>query len=180
MSNYFAGYIYVFSEMKFSPKYAIYTEPYMYVVMNLENFTRAVSKVVHHTYGYYTFNFVMSLTGLKHWIEKYSNLNNTPFLNSGYNTYTMFWDFYRDFGLLGLSIISFGLGFLISTLYYNFRSKPNINTLSLYSISVFIILFSFFINPIGQLHFFFNTLLIFVFTLIAVHGTKRSDYASIN
>ncbi|MHB8579109.1 MAG: O-antigen polymerase [Ignavibacteriaceae bacterium] len=171
LSKYFTGYLYVFSEMRFSPKYAIFTEPYMYIVMNLENFTNAVTKITHHTFGYFTFNFIMSLTGLKHWIQDYSNLNDTPFLNSGYNTYTMFWDFYRDFGVLGLGIISFSLGFLISTLYYNFRTKPNQHTLSLYSIGVFVILFSFFINPIGQLHFFFNTSLIFFITFVTLKKT---------
>ncbi len=168
LSKYFAGYLYVFSEMKFSPKYAIFTEPYMYIVMNLENFTNAVTKITQHTFGYYTFNFIMSLTGLKHWIQGYSNLDDAPFLNSGYNTYTMFWDFYRDFGALGLGVISFSLGFLISTLYYKFRTKPNQHTLSLYSIGVFVILFSFFIDPIGQLHFFFNTSLIFFITFVVL------------
>ncbi|MCL5027586.1 MAG: oligosaccharide repeat unit polymerase [Bacteroidetes bacterium] len=180
MSKYFTGYIYIFSKMKFSPKYAVFTEPYMYVVMNLENFTKAVTKVMNYTYGYYTFNFVLSLSGLKHWIKDYANLNDTPFLNSGYNTYTMFWDFYRDFGLLGLTIISFGLGFLVSTQYYNFRINPTIHSLSLYAICVFLILFSFFINPIGQLHFFFNTCLIFIFTLIASQRNNRANYESTN
>lgn len=174
MSKYFTGYLYVFSKMRFSPKFAIFTEPYMYVVMNLENFTHAVSRVVNYTYGYYTFNFVLSLTGLKHWIKDYSNLNDTPFLNSTFNTYTMFWDFYRDFGVIGLVLISFGLGFLISTLYYNFRIKPNIHTLSLYSIGAFVILFSFFINPIGLLHFFFNTSLIFLVTLIITKPNSQN------
>ena len=166
MSKYFSGYIYVFSKMKFSPKFAIFTEPYMYIVMNLENFTNAVTKVTTHTFGYYTFNFIFSLTGLKHWIHNYAYLDDYPFLNSGFNTYTMFWDFYRDFGVLGLTIISFSLGFIISSLYYKFRTRPDLNTLSLYSIGVFVILFSFFINPIGQLHFIFNSSLIFFVTLI--------------
>lgn len=166
LSKYFAGYLYVMSKMRFSPKYAILTEPYMYIVMNLENFAHAVTKLKDYTYGYYTFNFVMSLSGLKHWIQKYAYLNDTPFINSGYNTYTMFWAFYRDFGVLGLFLISFTLGLLITSLYYQLRTKPNLHTVSLYALGVFVMVFSFFINPIGQLHFFFNTCMIFGVTYV--------------
>ena len=170
LSRYFAGYLYIMSKMKFSPKYAALTEPYMYIAMNLENFAHAVTKLKDYTYGYYTFNFVMSLSGLKHWIQKYAFLNDYPFLDSGYNTYTMFWDFYRDFGVLGLFLISFTLGFIITTLYYRLRTKPNLHTVSLYALGVFVMLFSFFINPIAQLHFFFNTCTIFGVTyLITKH-----------
>jgi|YelNatPaOPRAMG01_1025707.scaffolds.fasta_scaffold22915_3 oligosaccharide repeat unit polymerase len=175
MSKYFSGYLYVFSKMKFSPKFALLTEPYMYIVMNLENFTNAVTRVATHTFGYYTFNFIFSLTGLKHWIHDYANLDDYPFLNSGFNTYTMFWDFYRDFGVLGLTVICFVLGFLISSLYYKFRTKPNLHTLSLYCIGVFVILFSFFINPIGQLHFVFNTSLIFLVTFLIQKNKPSAD-----
>ncbi|MGA7720051.1 MAG: O-antigen polymerase [Ignavibacteriaceae bacterium] len=165
LSKYFAGYLYVFSKMKFNPKFAILTEPYMYIVMNLENFVKGVARIKEHSYGYYSFNFILSLTGLKHWMHDYFYLDDFPFIRSGYNTYTMFWDFYRDFGMLGLTLISFGLGFIICLLYFNFRAKPNVNTLSMYALGVFVMLFSFFINSTGQLHFVFNTCLISLGTL---------------
>ncbi len=161
-SSLVSGYLYNLAEMKISPKYAIITEPYMYFVMNPENFVRAVNRLETHTYGYYTFNFVLSLSGTKKIITDYVALNNFPFLNSSYNTYSALWDYYRDFGIWGLSGIPFLLGFFISSFYYKLRSSPSLVVLMSYSIFIFIIAISFFVNTLGLLHFFFNSILIIV------------------
>jgi len=145
--------LYVTSEMKFSSQYAIFTEPYMYVVMNVENFVHALSKLEQHTFGYYTFNFILALTGLKHWIEGYFGIVDTPYLFSGYNTYTLFWTFYRDFGLLGISLIPILLGFFVGSFYYSMRRLPTIERVSFYGIIVFVMGLSFFINLLGFLWF---------------------------
>ena len=79
--------------MKFNFKYAVFTEPYMYVSMNLENFTRAVGKLDNYTFGYYSFNFLTSLSGIRKSLADYLALNHFPYLNSNYNTYSMFWIF---------------------------------------------------------------------------------------
>lgn len=145
--------LYKSSLMRFPPQYAALTEPYMYVVMNVENFVHAVTKLEAHTFGYYTFNFALALTGLKHWIQNYFGIVDTPFLFSGYNTYTMFWTFYRDFGILGISIVPLILGFVVGTLYYAMRRNPTVERLSFYSIVVFLMGLSFFINLLGYLWF---------------------------
>lgn len=145
--------LYIDSQMKFSPKYAIFTEPYMYLVMNLENFVHAVSKLEQHTFGYYTFNFALALTGIKHWIESYFGIVDTPYLFSGYNTYTLFWTFFRDFGLFGISFIPLALGCLVGSVYYTMRRNPTIEILSFYSIIIFVMGLSFFINLLGYLWF---------------------------
>jgi oligosaccharide repeat unit polymerase len=160
MSDFALSYLYNLAQMKFSFKYAIFTEPYMYVVMNLENFVRAVNRLEDHTFGYYTFNFMLSLSGLKKPLNDYWTLNNFPFLNSSYNTYSMFWDFFRDFGIYGLSLIPAVIGFGVSTFYYKLRKDPSVFTLSIYSIFIFVLVISFFVNVIGLLHFVFNTSLI--------------------
>jgi oligosaccharide repeat unit polymerase len=175
MSNYFAGYLYVFARMKFSPKYAIFTEPYMYITMNLENIARVSPKLDSHTYGYFTFNFITSLTGIKHLIKEYAHIGDAPFLTSSYNTYSMFFDFYRDFGIAGIIIIPFVFGAIISSIYYWMRKNPNINTISLYAVMVFIMVFSFFINAPGQLHFFFNTCLIYLITRLVMNDNKTDS-----
>lgn len=170
-SKFVTNFLYYYSEMKFSIKYAIFTEPYMYISMNLENFARAVTRLENHSFGYYTFNFIMSLSGLKHVLSEYANLVERPFLNSDYNTYTMFWDFYRDFGIPGIAIIPLILGMGISHIYHKMRSDPNIVTLSLYAISVFILFISFFLNALGLLHFIFNVVLI-IFVTKYINKTK--------
>jgi oligosaccharide repeat unit polymerase len=176
LSKYFTGYLYVFARMKYPARYAIFTEPYMYITMNLENFARVAPKLETHTYGFFTFNFITSLSGIKHLIKEYAGIIDTPYLTSGYNTYSMFFDFFRDFGVLGIVLIPFTMGAIISSIYYWMRRNPNLNTISLYSVMAFVMLMSFFINAPGQLHFFFNTSLIFIITkLVMANKTYSSD-----
>lgn len=165
MTTTITNYLYYLSDMKYSIKYAIFTEPYMYIVMNLENFANAVNKLEKFTYGIFTFDFVFALTGIKHPIAEYLNINNYPHLiTSSYNTFTMFFIYYQDFGALGLFVCPLFLGMLISTFYYKMRVSPNINTVTIYSIFVFIILFSFFVPLITFLHFIFNFIVLYYIT----------------
>ncbi len=145
--------LYVTSEMKFAEKYAIFTEPYMYMVMSIENFVRATSQLDQHTYGYFTFDFALALTGLKHWISNYFKIVENPFLISGYNTYTIFWTFYRDFGILGISIFPLVAGYLVGSVYYTMRRNPTIRNISFYGVIMFIMALSFFLSPLGFLWF---------------------------
>jgi oligosaccharide repeat unit polymerase len=143
--------LFVTSKMRVSPYWAVITEPYMYIVMNLEMFVHSINRLDHFTYGYYTFDFVTALTGLKHWLSSYFNLNETPYLYSPYNTYTAFWTYYRDFGILGVFLIGLLGGSGISALYYSLRKKPQYPSLMLYCYSVYIMLLSIFNSQIGFL-----------------------------
>ncbi|NWF88283.1 MAG: oligosaccharide repeat unit polymerase [Ignavibacteriaceae bacterium] len=159
--------LYKMSKMKISPDYAIFTEPYMYIVMNLENYARSIAKTEFYTYGYYTFDFITAISGLKHWISGYLNLKDTPFLISSFNTYSAFWTFYRDFGLLGIFFIPFGGGILFSSLYYSLRRNPTVLKIGIYGMFHFAIIFSFFNSIIGFLWFVYNlTVIILVFAYI--------------
>lgn len=154
--------LYKFSKMKFSPQYAIFTEPYMYVAMNLENYARVIEKLDTFTYGFYTFDFLAAISGLKHWIIKYFALEETPFLVSDYNTYSAFMTFYRDFGLLGIFFIPLFGGLCLGSLYYSFKSKPTLMKLTFYAMFIFGLMFSFFNSPFGFLWFIYNLLAIFL------------------
>ena len=155
--NLFLEYLYVMGKMKISKNLAVLTEPYMYVVMNIENFAHAVHNLSNFSYGYYTFDFIFALSGLKHWLADYSHINEFPFLiSSDYNTYTMFFAYYRDFGLLGVFIIPTVIGAAASSIYHKMRVSPSIGTISLYGIVTFVIIFSFFIPMLSWLHFVFN------------------------
>jgi oligosaccharide repeat unit polymerase len=135
----------------------------MYFVMNLENFARSVNHLDYHTYGYFTFDFITSIAGLKYWIVEYFNLERMPYLISGYNTYTAFWWFYSDFGVIGLALIPWVLGFSAGLLYYRMRSRPTIKSVTAYGVMIFIMLFSFFNFPISFLWFEYNLLMIYLF-----------------
>lgn len=155
-------YIYWVSKMRFSVDYAFLTEPYMYVVMNLENFARAVNLLDRHTYGYFTFDFVTAISGLKYWAVDYFGLNRSPFLTSSYNTYTAFWWFYSDFGVIGLAAIPLLLGFGVGMLYYRMRSNPTIKSVTAYGVMVFVLFISYFNFPFAFLWFEYNILALFL------------------
>jgi oligosaccharide repeat unit polymerase len=166
-------YFYITSQMKFPVRYAALTEPYMYFVMNLENFVHSVKNLDQFSYGAYTFDFVTALSGLKHLLSSYFNLNETPFLFSGYNTYTAFWTYYRDFGPLGLFLIPSTLGVMVGWVYYKMRMRPTILMVSMYCLCVFTMIFSFYHNFISFLWYFFNIAGIYV-TCRLVSGARRN------
>jgi len=161
-SNLYININYIFSKMKFSSAYAFITEPYMYVCMNLENLAHASEKISSYTYGFYTFDFVWAVSGLKHQIIEYANLNEFyGLITPSYNTFTLYYAFYRDFGLFGAFVLSSMLGVVFGKLYYNLKYRPILSNLSLYGMFVFVIIFSFFIPMISFLHFVFNVLVVF-------------------
>jgi len=157
-----ANYAYLVSEMKFPIQYAFITEPYMYLVTNLENFVHAASRIDQFTFGYYTFDFITALTGLKHWVADYYQLVESPYMIAGYNTYTFLWPFYRDFGIPGLVLLPLAEGFIISWVYSAMKRDPSILRVAMYGTAVFVMLFSFFIHAPSLLHFVFNMLLIYL------------------
>lgn len=156
-SKFISNMIYYTSGMKYSAKYAILTEPYMYFSMNIENFVHAVERYNNYTFGYFTFNPILSLIQLKHPLEEYMAIDKYPnLITYSYNTYTMFFEWYRDFGTFGLTLLPFIWGIIISSTYYNLKRKPSLPAITLYGGFLFVILFSFFVNMLGWLHFVFN------------------------
>ncbi|MBF8294988.1 MAG: hypothetical protein HW389_1533 [Bacteroidetes bacterium] len=157
-----ATYTYYSARMKFPIAYALLTEPYMYVVMNLENFARSVNRLEHFTYGYFSFDSIVSMTGIEKWAGEYFSIDRYPFLVSGYNTYTAFWVFYRDFGVIGLVVIPLMLGFGIGLLYYRMRTDPTIKRVTAYGVMVFVMFVSFFVFPMPFLWFEYNMLALYL------------------
>lgn len=155
-------YLYSVSKMKFPKEYAFLTEPYMYVVTNLENFARSVDKADYHTFGYFTLDFVTAIAGLKYWVLEYFRFSRTPYLISNYNTYTAFWWFYSDFGALGLALIPLCLGFGTGLLYYRMRSQPSMKNITAYGVAVFCMFISYFNFPFAFLWFVFNLLALYL------------------
>lgn len=172
-SELFIYYLHYISNMKTSLKYAAITEPYMYLVMSAENFAFAVEKLENHTYGLYTFDFITALSGLKHTLKEYLYISDFPHLLSPfYNTYTTFFIFYRDFGLLGSFVFPFLIGFVSSHLYYRMRINPNFHTISVYGMLVIIIVFSFFIPLITWLYFVFDFTVVYIVTKLIMENSN--------
>ncbi|MBI4809965.1 MAG: oligosaccharide repeat unit polymerase [Ignavibacteriales bacterium] len=166
-ARYVENFLYIVSEMRYSSKYALLTGPYMYIVMNLENFARAVPRLESFTFGFFSFDFLMAITGLKHWLITYFGLQERIYLVSGYNTFPFMWDYYYDFGILGLTTLSGSLGFVCALIHRWMRTQPSLLNVSLYAIILFVIVISFFTNALTSLNFIFNSvLIIFVHILI--------------
>jgi oligosaccharide repeat unit polymerase len=115
-----------------------------------------------HTYGYYTFDFITAMSGLKYWVYDYFRMERHPFLISSYNTYTSFWPFYSDFGVVGLALIPLVLGLGIGMLYYQMRIRPSTKNVTAYGVMVFVMFLSFFIFPLSWLWFELNMLVIYL------------------
>ncbi len=178
VSELFMAYLYYTAKMKFSIDYAFLTEPYMYIVMNLENYASAANNLQHFSYGYYTFDFLLALSGLKHWIKEYVLLQDFPnIITPDFNTYSMFFTYYRDFGLIGVFVFPFLFGGIVSSIYFKMRMNPNLNTISFYGMFIFVIVFSFFIPMLSWLHFLLNITFIYFLTKML---TNRRNVKSIN
>ncbi len=168
---YVQNYIYIISKMKYPATFSIFTEPYMYIVMNLENFARGVSNLETFTYGYFTGDFIFTLTGVKHWLAETFNIVERPFLISGYNTFSFLWPYYYDYGVLGVVLFPFLMGVATGFAYYSLRKSPNLLNLSVYSIAFYILVISFFTNPLTMLNTVFNIILT-VIIVISIDSRK--------
>ena len=169
VSTLFIYFIYFTSKMKFSIDYAFLTEPYMYIVMNLENFANATEKLTTFDYGNFTFDFMLALSGLKHWLIEYNNITESPHLISqNFNTYSMFFVYYRDFGPIGVFLFPLLIGMVIAKLYYKMRISPDIHSISLYGMSTFVIMFSFFVPMLSWLNFVLGLTTIYLVTRLIV------------
>lgn len=175
VARYVEHYTYVVSRMRFPKTYAALTEPYMYIAMNLENFARSVEQWTSYTYGYFTFDFLMALTGLKHPLAKEFGLVERPFLISGYNTFSFLMPFYQDFGVFGVAVIPLSLGVGIGYLYHRMRRQPTVTNTTMYSVAVYLLVISFFIHALGMLTVFSNVLLLAVLHLVLLENRTREN-----
>ena len=160
VSQYATQFMHVISKMKYSADYASFTGPYMYVVMNLENLARAVDKLEANTYSAMTFDWLYALFGLKHWIKDYFDIVPRPFLNSSFNTYPYMWEYFYDFGTVGVVVISLSLGLIIGLIYYSMRVRGTLDSAIYYAVCLFFILISFFTNIFTLLNVVISILLL--------------------
>ncbi|HLA99993.1 MAG TPA: O-antigen polymerase [Bacteroidota bacterium] len=172
LSRYVENYIYVVSRMRISRAFAALSEPYMYTVMNLENFARGVDRLDTFTMGLFTFDPLLALVGLKHPAQDYFGVIERPFLNSGYNTFPFMWTYYRDFGYGGMVLICLVLGIAIAYYYNRFRTDPTLYRAAIYALGVFFMTLSFFTNVLTMLNMATNIGLIYLVNRALFPGGK--------
>lgn len=159
----FSTYIYVQSEMKFSPRFLDFTLPYMYLSMNVENFVKYYSHVQDHSFGFFTFEYLIEASTIRKWFIDYYNFNRIENYIGGYNTYPFFWTYYLDFGVAGLALMPFIIGFIFSEIYYFFHRNPTLVMLALVSIAFAVIMISFNSDALSRL----DTVLPFTVIILA-------------
>jgi hypothetical protein len=165
--------------MKIPRQLAFITEPYTYVVMDLEYFARGVARLDSFTYGFYSFDSLLALTGLKHWMTEYFNLVGNPYAPFGWKDYTAFWIFYRDFGPAGIMVIPLLLGSGISVAYYSMRRNPSLKKVVMYSIMVYVMVISFFYFSVSFLWFFYYAVVFYLVLKIATSRVPAKSAMSI-
>ncbi len=142
-TQFFSTYVFLDSKMKFSPRYSELTIPYMYLAMNTENFVKYYPHIEKHSYGFFTFEYLIELSTIRKWFIDYYHFDKFKLHIGGYNTFPFFWTYFYDFGIAGLAIIPFIIGFVISEIYYYMHRNPNLVVLVLTAISFAIITSSF-------------------------------------
>lgn len=96
-------------EMKNSNTPIFITQPYIYVANNFENFNCLVEQLPKFTYGIRMLFPVFALTGLKFvfpWVTQFPNYVTKTELT----TFTMFYDAYYDFGVIGVLLLAAAAG----------------------------------------------------------------------
>lgn len=111
-------------EMK-NPDMPIFiTQPYIYVANNFENFNCLVEQLPEFTYGIRMLFPFFALTGLKFvipWVTQFPNYVTKTELT----TFTMFYDAYYDFGVIGVLLLSALLGVAAGWLTNRVRKSEN-------------------------------------------------------
>ena len=170
----FTTYVFINSKMKFSPRYAEFTIPYMYISMNMENFVKYYSHIENHSFGFFTFDFLTALTGIKHWLAEYYNFQKFKMYIGGYNTFPFYWPYYLDFGITGLAIIPFIIGFIISEIYYYLHRNPGLIVLALTTVGFAVIMISFNSDPLTRLDMMFNFIVIVLAQFLFLNKTRKA------
>jgi oligosaccharide repeat unit polymerase len=174
------AYVVLDSKMKFSHRYSEFAIPYMYIAMNLENFVKYYSEIVAHSYGSFTFEFLTNGIGVSSLIADYFNFDKFRLHIGGYNTFPFYWPYYYDFGITGLALIPFIIGFIISNIYYNLHRNPNMVTLTLYAVAFAVIVISYTSDPLTRLDMMLNFVVIVVAQFFIINNRNQQNSKHLN
>lgn len=122
--NHDASYLNSIFEMKNSKIPVTFSQPYIYIVNNYENFNCLVENISTHTWGLKMLFPLFGLTGLKF---VFPELVNFPIYitKDELNTYTIFYDAYYDFGVAGVLILALLIGVVCRKIYHKMCRDEN-------------------------------------------------------
>ena len=109
------------------------------------------------------------------WSLLSSNFEKFKMYIGGYNTYPFYWPYYLDFGIAGLAIIPFIIGFIISEIYYYLHRNPGLVVLALTTIGFAVIMISFNSDPLTRLDMMFNFIVIVLAQFLFLNKSRKKQ-----
>lgn len=119
--------------------------PYLYISTSFENLQLEIEQRDEFYYGTQTSFPIWAFTFLKGYFQ--SEYYITP---EGFNVGTYLRPYFADFGFLGVMIIPFLLGLIITIFYYSLRLKPTILKILIYSLFIYGLIIIFFANAFSE------------------------------
>lgn len=137
-------------------KYHNIAQPYMYSTMGFDNVNNLVNTKIEYDNGKRLINSLELFTGIKFDVNSTEDYLVTPIFTAPTYLYTL----YFDFGLIGTLIIPFIIGIIISILYAKIKRSTNNINMAVYTLLLYCIMFSFFVN------WYYNTTMILYFLIL--------------
>ena len=136
-------------EMKNDKLPIFISQPYMYIAHNFENLNYMINNVFRLTFGRRSLNPLFTLTFIK---KLFPFVLDAPsyIIKEELSTLTLVYDAYYDFGLVGVAVFSFIIGYvgkILEEVTYNLVNRKNIKNnylIILLSLFCYYMLFSFF------------------------------------
>jgi len=138
-----ASYLNSVFDMKNTDIPIFITQPYIYISNNYDNFNCLVENLPHHTWGLRMLFPFFAFTGLKF---RFEQLVSMPVYTTKQEltTLTMFYDAYYDFGIAGIGVFAWLLGYVCRRLRRISERSRNPITVLLYGQIAIYLLLSFF------------------------------------
>jgi oligosaccharide repeat unit polymerase len=144
---------------------------YLYFAMSFENLRNYIENYHHLFYGAKTFFPVFAFTLTK----KYIPTDFSQYLSNPYFTVsTMFYDFYLDFGYVGIIVFPLLIGLISMLIYQSLRKEKSLKTVIFHSFIIHNLIFSFFINFFSNTTWFFEIIVMILFNYYLSNGLELS------
>jgi oligosaccharide repeat unit polymerase len=151
---------YIVNKMNIPLELSFLIDPYIYIMCNFENLNNYIVNGPNTFFmGAASFKFIFSIMNIDSGVsETWKNNLQYPWLNTG----SMFKDFYMDFGIIGIIIFTFLIGFIATYVYRKAISQKNILYCFLYTSITYALCMSFFTNYFAATDFVFNVIICYI------------------
>jgi len=143
--------------------------PYLYVTSPWSNLAHAIEVQENYTYGLTSIRPFISILQL----DDLYQLDKKPIFQWPMNTHAFIADFYRDFGLIGVMLLSLLLGVFVKHTYLNAESANDALHDGLWVVVGFATSMMFFSNHFTSVGYPFITLALFTFYRYMIRALKK-------